>query len=108
LGDVEVIVLDTHTWIWWVDGNSRLKREVRQQIDADSDIRICAISFLEIASAAALKRLILRPSVEQWLEVAQSVNSLRVEALTASLWRWRANLPRRFVPPMRNYSRTRM
>jgi PIN domain nuclease of toxin-antitoxin system len=46
-----VIVLDTHVWVWWVDDHPRLNREVRDQIDREADVRVCAISLLEIATA---------------------------------------------------------
>jgi PIN domain nuclease of toxin-antitoxin system len=80
-----VIVLDTHVWIWWVDDSSRLKRAVRDQIDAESDVRVSAISLLEIATAVSSARLTLKPSAQQWLEVAQAAEQLRIEPITAEL-----------------------
>jgi PIN domain nuclease of toxin-antitoxin system len=62
-----VIVLDTHAWLWWVDDHPRLKRSVRDRIDAADDVRVSAISLLEIATAVSLGRLRLRPSAERWL-----------------------------------------
>jgi len=91
-----VIVLDTHVWIWWVDDNQRLKQSVKDRIDADSDIRVCAISLLEIATAVSLKRLVLRPSADQWLAVAETAAHLRVEPLTSAICLESANLPGEF------------
>jgi len=88
-----VIVLDTHAWVWWIDDHPRPRRDVRDRIDAEDDVRICAISLLEIATAVSLNRLVLRPSVEQWLEIAQAVASVRIEPLTASLCLASVNLP---------------
>jgi PIN domain nuclease of toxin-antitoxin system len=96
LGDAQVIVLDTHVWIWWVDNNPRLNRSVRDRIDTESDVRISAISLLEIATAVALKRLILRPSAREWLAVAVAVSQVRLEPLTAGLCLDSANLPGEF------------
>ncbi len=45
-----MIVLDTHVWIWWIDDHLRLKRAVRDQIDAENDVRISVISMLEVAT----------------------------------------------------------
>jgi PIN domain nuclease of toxin-antitoxin system len=77
-----VIVLDTHVWIWWVEDDPRLSRLVRDQFDAESDVRVSAISLLEIATAAALGRLTLQPSPATWLQIAQAPQSLHVEPLT--------------------------
>lgn len=85
MGDAQVIVLDTHVWIWWVEDHPRLRREIRDQIDAETDVRICAISLLEIATAVSLNRLVLEPSVDRWLDVAQSPPSLRVEPLSSAI-----------------------
>jgi PIN domain nuclease of toxin-antitoxin system len=88
-----MIVLDTHAWIWWIDDSSRLSREVRDRIDAEDDVRVCGISLLEIATAVALGRLTLRPSAQQWIEIAQSPSQLRVEPLTGPLCLESVQLP---------------
>jgi PIN domain nuclease of toxin-antitoxin system len=91
-----VIVLDTHVWIWWVDDGPRLKRSVRDMIDAESDVRVSAISLLEIATAVSLGRLVLRPSARHWLDLAQTVAQVRVEPLTDSVCLESVNLPGEF------------
>lgn len=88
-----MIVLDTHAWIWWVDDHPRLKRSVRDRIDAEGDVRVCAISLLEIATAVSLGRLRLQPSAELWLQIAQMAEPVRVEPLTAELCLQSATLP---------------
>ena len=80
-----MIVLDTHVWIWWVDDHPRFNRAVRHRIDAETDIRVSAISMLEVATAVARNRLILQPSAQEWLTVAQSLAQLRVEPLSAEV-----------------------
>ena len=88
-----MIVLDTHAWIWWLDDHPRLRRDVRDRIDSEDDVRVCAISLLEIATAVSLGRLALRPHVDSWLETAQSVAQLRIEPLTAALCLESVRLP---------------
>jgi PIN domain nuclease of toxin-antitoxin system len=80
-----VIVIDTHVWIWWVDDDPKLKPAIRDRIDSENDVRVCAISLLEIATAISLNRLILKPSPEYWLRIAQTAEQIRVEALTAEV-----------------------
>jgi len=79
-----------------VDNNPRLKPAVRNLIDAESDVRVSAISLLEIATAVAVNRLILLPSARQWLAVAQTARQLRVEPLTDSLCLESVSLPGEF------------
>ena len=77
-----MIVIDTHVRIWWVDDNPKLKRPIRDMIDAENDVRVSAISLLEIATAVSLSRLILKPSAKAWLRIAQTAKQIRVEPLT--------------------------
>lgn len=91
-----MIVIDTHVWIWWVDDDPKLKRVVRDMIDAENDVRVSAISLLEIATAASLNRLVLKPSVRRWLEVAQTAQQIRIQALTSDVCLESVNLPGEF------------
>jgi PIN domain nuclease of toxin-antitoxin system len=91
-----VIVLDTHVWIWWIDDHPRLKRAIRDQIDVENDVRVSAISLLEIATAASLGRLKLKPSVRAWLEIAQAAEQIRLEPLTDTLCLEATTLPGEF------------
>jgi PIN domain nuclease of toxin-antitoxin system len=91
-----VIVIDTHVWIWWVDDDPRLKRAVRDLIDGERDVRVSAISLLEIATVVSLNRLILRPSVRHWLQIAQSAEQIRIVPLTDEICLDSVNLPGSF------------
>jgi PIN domain nuclease of toxin-antitoxin system len=91
-----VIVLDTHVWIWWVDDDPKLKRTVRDRIDAESDVRVSAISLLEIATAVSLNRLILKPTPLHWLRIAQTAEQVRVHPLTDAICLESVNLPGEF------------
>ena len=78
-------MIDTHVWIWWVDQNPKLGTAVRDQLNREADVRVLAISLLEIATANALNRLTLLPSTDQWLDIAQSIESVQIEPLTSAL-----------------------
>jgi PIN domain nuclease of toxin-antitoxin system len=90
------MVLDTHVWIWWVHDDPQLDRTVRDKIDSEADVRVSAISLLEIAIAASLGRLELRPSSAVWLEMAQTVEQLRLMPLTAAQCLASVSLPGEF------------
>jgi PIN domain nuclease of toxin-antitoxin system len=45
------LLLDTHAFIWWVEGNSRMSRRARTAIGrADNEIYVSAVSAWEIAT----------------------------------------------------------
>lgn len=67
-----MIVLDTHVWVWWVDGGSALPPDYLALIQAEaaSGLGVCAISCWEVAKLVELGRLVLACPVAQWLTQA--------------------------------------
>ena len=52
------LLLDTHTLLWWLDGDRRLPRQARAVIAAPTnDIRVSAASAWEITTKARLGKL---------------------------------------------------
>jgi len=50
-----MIVLDTHIWVWWVEGNPRLSQSQTEAIEAneaneEDDIGVSIISCWEVAN----------------------------------------------------------
>jgi PIN domain nuclease of toxin-antitoxin system len=80
-----VIVIDTHVWVWWVEDNPKLRATVRARLDGEDDVRVSAISLLGIATASSVGRMALRLDPARWLEVAQSIEQVTVEPLSAAL-----------------------
>jgi PIN domain nuclease of toxin-antitoxin system len=91
-----MIVLDTHVWIWWINNDPKLRSDLRQTLIAEKDVRISAISFLEIAQATSVKRFALQPSVEEWFVAAQIPDSIYIEPLTTSICVESVRLPGNF------------
>ncbi len=69
---------------------------MRDRLDYENDVRVSAISLLEIATAASLNRLSLKPSPSEWLSVAQTIAQVRLEPLTAALCLDSVSLPGEF------------
>ncbi|MGN6628016.1 MAG: type II toxin-antitoxin system VapC family toxin, partial [Tepidisphaeraceae bacterium] len=76
-----------------MDDHHRLRPAIRDQIDSEADVRVCAISLLEIATAVSLGRLVLRPNAMLWLELAQAAEQIRIEPLTDALCLASTSLP---------------
>jgi PIN domain nuclease of toxin-antitoxin system len=67
-----VIILDTHIWVWWVDGGAQLPADYAAllQAEASAGFGVCAISCWEVAKLVELGRLQFAVPVEQWLPQA--------------------------------------
>jgi PIN domain nuclease of toxin-antitoxin system len=67
-----VIILDTHIWIWWVDGGTQLPAAYSALIQAESanGLGVCAISCWEVAKLVERGRLQLALDTGQWLAQA--------------------------------------
>ena len=64
-----MIILDTHVWVWWVDGGAQLPADYLALIQAEAanGLGVCAISCWEVAKLVELGRLQLAVAVDQWL-----------------------------------------
>jgi PIN domain nuclease of toxin-antitoxin system len=80
-----VIVLDTHTFVWWVGSPKKLSRAARQVLDRDQDRRISAITLWEVATLVQLGRLRLDRDVEAWLDQALEESAVSVEPIDVEI-----------------------
>lgn len=90
-------VLDTHVWVWWVDGDVRLDQQVRRDLDAlsaDSKPIISDISLWEVAMLVGLGRMQLDRSLESWLPRAAA--AVKSWPITPSIAAEVARLPSTF------------
>ena len=74
------LLLDTHAWVWWVNGGAELSESVRRQIDAaraDERLWVSAISAWEVALLAQRGRLVLRVPVREWIARCEALRGLR-------------------------------
>jgi PIN domain nuclease of toxin-antitoxin system len=74
------VLLDTHTFIWYIEGNAKLTQKAREVIEVSGDkIYLSIISLWEIAIKNGKKQLILQNEFDDLLDV---LNSLEIEVLT--------------------------
>jgi len=79
-----VILLDTHIWIWWIQGDLRLKEErinwlTKQEAQG---LGISIISCWEVAKLVENNHLQLPCPVDKWLEQALNYPGIRLLELT--------------------------
>lgn len=93
-----MIILDTHIWVWNVQEDKRLKKDLQELIRGheSGEIGICAISLWEVAKAVELKRLKLPIPVEDWFEISLNSPGIVLLPLTASIAVESTQLPGEF------------
>jgi len=88
MGDEPLIVLDTHTLIWWLTGGASLSRAAKLAIAKaakENQVVASAISVLEIVTAVRRGRLQFTAPLEQWLADARRLPELRFEPVSAEI-----------------------
>ncbi len=68
-----MILLDTHSLIWLIEGNPRLGSEALRMIEAaeaEAAVAVSAISFWEIALLLRKQRLVIGKGAAAWREAA--------------------------------------
>jgi PIN domain nuclease of toxin-antitoxin system len=75
------VLLDTHVWIWAVEGSSRLGPSTRRRLSrrvVGSVVAISPASILEIAALHTSGRLRLTMPVERWIDTSIAAGGLSV------------------------------
>lgn len=73
------VLLDTHTFLWWITDSPRLSARAREVIrDSNNELFFSAASGWEIAIKAQLGRLQLPDNLEQFIVEQLSLNAILV------------------------------
>jgi PIN domain nuclease of toxin-antitoxin system len=93
-----MIVLDTHIWVWWVNGSSELsasKSQILSSRQADG-LGVSVISCWEIAKLVEKGRLALAMPVGQWIDQALAYPGIRLLPLDPKIAVASTQLPQPF------------
>lgn len=93
------IVLDTHVWLWFVDGNSTLKKQVVADITAtamNGSLLIPAICVWEIAMLQDRGRLTLNKPLKDWINEALDLSGTSLAPLSPDVAIESCKLPGKF------------
>jgi PIN domain nuclease of toxin-antitoxin system len=79
-----MILLDTHIWVWWVQGDNRLTQQHQVSIQAHQTdgLGISVYSCWEVAKLVEYDRLILPCSLEEWFTSALAYPGIQLLDLT--------------------------
>ena len=73
------VLLDTHTFLWWIIDSPRLSARAREVIrDSDNELFFSAASGWEIAIKAQLGRLQVPDNLEQFIVEQLALNAILV------------------------------
>lgn len=94
-----MIVLDTHTLVWWVTGDATLSKKAKTTINhelAGGDILVSTISAWEIAMLVEREKLQLTMEVESWLATVAQIEAVRFVPVDVEIATKSVNLPGEF------------
>jgi PIN domain nuclease of toxin-antitoxin system len=99
VGGGAVIVLDTHTLVWWVSGDPTLSKKAKAAIErevAGGEIIVSAISAWEIAMLVDREKLVLSMDVGSWLATVSAIEAVRFVAVDPEIAVKSVELPGEF------------
>lgn len=83
-----MILLDTHAWVWWIDGSRELSKKARAAIDAavrDGPVSVSAISCWEIGMLVRAGRLELTTPAADWVARCEALAFFSVVPVDARI-----------------------
>ena len=94
-----MIVLDTHTLVWWVSGDPTLSKKAKAAIErelAGGEIIVSAISAWEIAMLVEREKLVLSMDVGSWLATVSAIEAVRFAPVDSEIAVKSVELPGEF------------
>lgn len=84
-----MVLLDTHTWIWSVEGDERrVQRKARALLaraEAQERIRVSPVSIFEVVALHTSGRLRLSSPPESWIRESLAVAGVRLAEVTPAI-----------------------
>lgn len=85
---MNLVLIDTHVWVWLLNGGQKLNPKALKAIEqsiSDGAVLLSAISPWEVAMLVSKGRLILDRDVGEWVRAATSISGIRVEPITPEI-----------------------
>jgi PIN domain nuclease of toxin-antitoxin system len=80
-----VIVIDTHTWLWWVNDETNLSAGARRAIDGADTVGVPTISAMEVAALVRRGKITLDAEARAWVGQALALDRVLELPLTADV-----------------------
>lgn len=85
---MSLVLLDTHAWVWLVNGSARLGPKARKAIQrslTEEAVLVSAISAWEVAVLVSKGRLVLDRDVGEWVQAAMNLPGIRLEPVSSEV-----------------------
>lgn len=85
---MSLVLLDTHVWVWLVNGDPRIGKKARLAIErslSGEAVLLSAISPWEVAMLVNKGRLTLDRDVGEWVQAATGLAGIRLEPITPEI-----------------------
>jgi PIN domain nuclease of toxin-antitoxin system len=84
-----MVLLDTHVWVWSVEGDvrriGRRTRRLLSRAESSEAIRVSPATVFEIAALHTLGRLRLARPLEQWIRESRDTAGIRMAELSPAM-----------------------
>ena len=95
-----MIVLDTHIWLWWINGSlGKLSAHLIERIENEEEVFVSAISCFEIEWLSRHGRIELDVDLDDWFSAAFLEAGVACLPVTAEIARLAASLPEHHKDP---------
>ncbi len=72
------LLLDTHTFLWFIGDNPRLSSNAKSLLESDNDLLLSSVSLWEIAIKFSLGKLELPQPFEAFIREQLSINAIDI------------------------------
>lgn len=93
------LLVDTHAWIWYINGASELSKNARKTITTalhENNAHLAAISLWEIGMLDKKQRIILEMPALEWINKSIEITHVRVQPITPAIAIESCQLPGKF------------
>ena len=94
-----MIILDTHIWIWWVNGDDTLGTRRKELIEAADTVAVSAISCFEVSWLDRHNRIELPYVRTLWFEKALQGSDILLIPITPEIASMAVDLPEHHSDP---------
>ena len=95
-----MIVLDTHVWLWWINGDHKsLKNSWIQTIEQVESVGISAISCFEVALLVQHQRIAIDIAIGDWFDMALKGSGIELLPISPKIAETATSLPEHHSDP---------
>ncbi len=84
------MVIDSHTLLWWLDGDARLSEEARRILEFETtgtdSLVVSAVTLWELRLKEVRGKLTPKRPVNTWPELIRRFNHIRIESVDSGHW----------------------